>query len=53
MRALTWLALTMVALTAAAPAQAQDRARAKEVIVAFAAFEIWFFFFSGSPIGAN
>jgi hypothetical protein len=23
------------------------------VVVAFAAFEIWFFFFSGSPIGAN
>ena len=23
------------------------------VIVAFAAFEIWFFFFSGSPIGSN
>ena len=23
------------------------------VIFAFAAFEIWFFFFSGSPIGAN
>ena len=23
------------------------------VILAFAAFEIWFFFFSGSPIGAN
>lgn len=23
------------------------------VLVAFAAFEIWFFFFSGSPIGAN
>jgi hypothetical protein len=23
------------------------------VIVAFAAFEIWFFFFSGSPIGAD
>jgi len=23
------------------------------VVIAFAAFEIWFFFFSGSPIGAN
>ncbi len=23
------------------------------VLLAFAAFEIWFFFFSGSPIGAN
>ncbi len=23
------------------------------VLVAFAAFEIWFFFFSGSPIGSN
>jgi len=23
------------------------------VVLAFAAFEIWFFFFSGSPIGAN
>ena len=38
MRALRWLALSIVALTAAVPAgDAQERARAKEVIVAFAA----------------
>ena len=38
MRALRWLALSIVALTAAVPAaHAQDRSRAKEVIVAFAA----------------
>jgi peptide/nickel transport system substrate-binding protein len=38
MRALRWLALSIVALTAAVPAaHAQERARAKEVIVAFAA----------------
>ena len=37
MRALRWLALSIVALTAVVPAQAQERARAKEVIVAFAA----------------
>jgi len=37
MRALRWLALSIIALTAVVPAQAQERARAKEVIVAFAA----------------
>ena len=37
MRALRWLVLSIVALAAVAPAAAQERARTKEVIVAFAA----------------